>query len=78
MDKKSSIKKHGIVSAGQGPLLKHLNGKRLTQSQAIKAKCYDCMGYFADGRADCCMPDCPLHPFMVYNPSRVASKAIKE
>jgi len=58
------------TSVGKTQLLKYLTGKRLTQAQAIKAKCCDCMGGFSDGRIDCAMPDCSLYPFMIYNPKR--------
>jgi len=41
-------------------------GDRLTQRQAILAKCAECMGNHIDGRIDCQMPECPLYPFMPY------------
>lgn len=42
------------------------SGKSLTSSQAILAKCAECMAKYADGRDDCAMPDCPLYPWMPY------------
>ena len=30
---------------------------------AIYAKCFDCMGFQADGYYDCKMNDCPLYPY---------------
>lgn len=54
------------ASTGKTNLLKHVSGQKLTARQAIIAKCCDCMGYYADGRMDCKMPDCSLYPFMPY------------
>lgn len=52
--------------AGRNEWLKHRGGKKLTRNQAIKAKCYDCMGYYVDGKCDCKMPDCSLYLFNPY------------
>ena len=59
-DKIKSIRQYGKQAKGQRNLINHLEGKRLTMQQAIHAKCYECMGYFADGKLD-------LHKFMPYN-----------
>ena len=53
-------------AAGGTELARHLAGGKLTRGAAIKAKCYSCMGNYDDGRRDCLMPKCPLHPFMKY------------
>lgn len=66
-------------STGKTALRKHLAGARLTQRQAILAKCCDCMGYWRDGRADCRVPACSLYPFMPYRekaPSASADGAV--
>lgn len=55
---------------GKRHMLRFLNGERLTQAQAIAAYCYDCMGFYVDGKVDCGNALCPLHPLMPYNPSR--------
>lgn len=55
-----------MASTGRSLLLKHFDGKRLTRGQALIAKCCECSGYYADGRVDCQMPDCPLYPYMPY------------
>jgi len=55
-----------MQSAGKTQLMRHLDGKTLTRSQAIYAKCCDCMGYYFDGRGDCKMKHCPLYPFIRY------------
>ncbi len=76
-NKVEDVERVGLLAAGKNELIKHLEGNRLTQKQAINAKCYDCMGYFIDGRADCLMPDCPLYPFMRYNP-RKAKNVVRQ
>jgi hypothetical protein len=64
------INKYGKTAKGQKELIKHLEGERLTLQQAIYAHCCDCMGFYADGKVDCAMIHCPLHPFMFYNKNR--------
>lgn len=51
-----------------GPTLldAHRKGGRLTQRQAILAKCADCMNNYVDGREDCRITACPLYPWMPY------------
>ena len=56
----------GPVAIGKPQLIKHLNGKRLTFKGAILAKCYECMGFFRDGKIDCQIKTCPLYPFQPY------------
>jgi len=73
----AQIEKGGISSAGKRHLLRHLRGERLTQRQAILAKCCDCMCYHADGRTDCLMPHCSLHPFRPYRDERLPPKRAK-
>jgi len=46
---------------GRKELLKHLSGVLLSAKDAIKAKCYECSGYMADGIGDCMMRTCPLY-----------------
>ena len=45
-------------------------GKTLTKFEQIKAKCYDCMGGYADGTQDCKCYNCPLYPSHPYNPNK--------
>jgi hypothetical protein len=77
-DRLKLIEGTGISSAGKRNLIRHLKGERLTQRQAIIAKCCDCMGYHADGRQDCRMPHCSLYPFRPYkeDPAVSSGKAI--
>jgi hypothetical protein len=62
----NEIEAHDLAARGRRELIFHLNGKSLQRGQAITAKCYDCMGYYADGKLDCLIPACPLHGFMPY------------
>ena len=66
----SDISRHGKTARGKQELIKHLSGQRLTQRQAILAKCFDCCGGYADGRQDCRCTRCSLYPFMPFNPDR--------
>jgi hypothetical protein len=59
-----------MTGAGSRDLQRHRAGESLTPSEAIRAKCADCMNNYADGRIDCEIEECPLWPFMPYNPSR--------
>lgn len=56
--------KSGRKRKGQTFLIKHLEGKRLTQQQAIKAKCYDCDGMGETG--ECELTECSLYPYSPY------------
>lgn len=67
----AEIQKYGKTAKGRSELIKHFEGQRLSLRQAVYARCYDCTGYFADGKVDCNMPHCPLHPFMAYNENRL-------
>lgn len=60
-----------MTGIGSSDLARHLKGETLTIGQAVRAKCADCMGNYADGRQSCEMPECPLFPFHRYNPNRI-------
>jgi hypothetical protein len=66
MEKRIKAAQAGINSRGRTSLLRHFKGERLTQREAILAKCCDCMGHHVDGRLDCRMPYCALYPWMPY------------
>jgi len=51
---------------GRDLLIKHLEKRKLTPVEAIKAKCNDCCGNFYDGRWDCKDVLCPIYPWMPY------------
>jgi hypothetical protein len=59
----ADINQDGLVVRGRKEYLAYLSGQRITLRQAVSAHCYDCQGFFADGRAPC--PDvlCPLWPW---------------
>ena len=59
-----------MTGAGSTDLTRHLAGKDLTDLQAIRAKCADCTGNYADGRISCELKECPLFPFHPYNSSK--------
>ena len=62
---------------GTAMRLKHLHGKKLTRSQAIFAKCSDCMNDYVDGRNDCGITTCPLYPWMPYRSRTIQEGAEK-
>jgi len=76
MNRLEEVEKYGLNTRDKKYLLSHLSGEKLTPTQAIHAKCYECMGCYADGKADCGISDCPLYPFMRYNPNRKINKRI--
>ena len=61
---------HGKKASGRQEWLKYLNGGTLTIAQAVKAKCFDCMGGYRDRKEVCTVESCALFPFMAYNPKR--------
>lgn len=75
MTRYEEIEKYGLAAKGRKELLAHLDGKKLSSLQSIYAKCYDCTGYYADGKVDCVMPKCPHYSFMPYNPNRTKKKS---
>lgn len=56
--------KSGKMRVGKTQLLKYLTGGRLTQREAIKAKCYDCDGMGETGECD--IESCTLYPYSPY------------
>jgi hypothetical protein len=70
----ADIKKYGKTARGKKELIKYLEGGRLTLRQAVNAHCFSCLGYFADGKVDCKMSKCSLHPFMAYNKNKLNRK----
>ena len=61
-----SIKHYGKDAQGKRELIKYLEGKKLTIRQMVRGACYDCMGYYANGKVDCELPSCCLYPLMPY------------
>ena len=60
------IKKHGSTARGKRELIGFLRGEALTMKESILANCYQCAGFYMDGRKDCEVEGCPLHVFMPY------------
>lgn len=66
------IRRYGKKARGRSEMIAFLQGRRLTASQAVRAYCYECMGYYADEIEDCQCSTCPLHPFMPYAQKKVS------
>jgi len=69
MNKLLEIREHGVSAQGRKEYIKHLQENPITLKEGVLAKCYDCMGYYVDGKVDCEMPDCPLYDWMPYRTS---------
>lgn len=67
---------------GKAAFLKHQKGVRLGPISMIQAKCFECMGRYADGTVDCNIPECSLYPVMPYrnnkDMTRIFHKVITE
>lgn len=61
---------YGISARGRKECIKHLKGGKLTRKEAVLAKCYDCCCGYEDGKEDCKVKGCPLHPYMPFNRDR--------
>ncbi len=76
------IKKEGLNAPGKKYLIKHLDGDKLSRSEAMGAKCYECLGYLADGKQDCKIPTCPMYDYRPYkdkpsHSARINSNAVE-
>ena len=60
------IPKRGPVAIGKKEYDAYLAGKILTYREALLAKCYDCIGFYLDGKKDCECPSCPNYHYMPY------------
>jgi len=77
MDNTQWIEKHGKTAQGKREYIDYLKTrKKLTPRQAIRANCYQCAGYFIDGKMDCEVNDCPLHPHMSYRKDKAKARRI--
>ena len=65
-EKIKAVKKYGKQAQGKKELIDYLAGKHLTLKQSALGKCYDWMGYYADGQVDCNISNCILYPYMPY------------
>lgn len=70
-EKIRDIQRYGVRAQGREELIAYLKGKRVTPTGLIKAYCYDCQAYYADGVVSCENPLCPLysrHPYRKHTP----------
>lgn len=74
MNRYEMIERDGLNTKDKKYLLRYLAGEKLTPMQTIYAKCYECMGFYIDGKEDCGVEDCPNYPHMPYNPDRTIVK----
>ena len=65
--KLEDVEEYGLTARGKRELLKYLQGDRLTRKEAMLAKCFECMGGYADGKVDCQVESCSLYPFMPFS-----------
>ena len=77
------VEEYGVKAKGKSEFIKYLEGDRLTPRQTILAKCYECTNFYADGRMDCKISDCPSYPYMPYReggvkPTKKVSEEQKE
>lgn len=77
-DQTKEIEEYGQTARGKRELIKHRCGERLTFKEAIQAKCYDCLGYYSDGKVDRNLPDCPLYGFMPYRTNKPAKQGLSD
>ena len=56
-------REHG---ARKARMIGFFRGEALTMKESILANCYQCAGFYMDGRKDCEVEGCPLHVFMPY------------
>lgn len=73
-----AVEEHGKSGRGKSEYIKFLSGQRVSAGQAIKAKCYDCTGFYADGVEDCGSLACALYPFHPYNKNKQKSRVMSD
>lgn len=64
------IESRGRMAIGKFPYVRFLKGEKVSPVARIRANCYACMGYYTDGKRDCCNELCPFYAFMPYGKSR--------
>jgi len=69
MNRLEYVIKYGRRARGKAALVCYLKGKKITRQEAIEAKCYECMGYCANGIHRCTIKECPLYKFSPYGGS---------
>jgi len=74
-EKLEQVKEMGGHVRGRNDYIRFLKGEKLTLSERILANCYECNGFYADGRADCECDSCPFYEVNPCNPAKVAFRA---
>lgn len=62
------INHFGKRAPGRKEYLEILETGKTTYAKAVRALCYDCLGYCESGRIDCEFETCPLFPVSPYRP----------
>lgn len=77
---KRDVEKEGISARGRKEILMFCEGKKMSASQAVRAFCYQCMGYHNNPgeNRDCINPVCPLYPLMPYSSLKRKSRVMTE
>jgi len=57
---------------GKADYLRYLRGERLTRDEAIKSKCFDCVG--GEDTEPCTSLFCPLRPYCQWSAENVDSQ----
>jgi len=70
------VERYGKRAIGRSEYCAYLRGEPVTRGQAVRAKCYDCMGMYRDGLVDCDIKRCPLYPFMPYRDDKTSKDPI--
>lgn len=63
---RAEVEQYGRRAIGQTDFLAFLDGRYLSSTRRIRAHCYHCMSYYADGIRDCGVSSCPLYSLMPY------------
>jgi hypothetical protein len=69
-EKIAQVEKFGKHARGRKEYLMFLHGEHLTLRQRSLANCYECNGYYADGKEDCKGDSCAFYPVNPYNPNK--------
>ena len=76
VDRKLKIIGDAPLAKGKKELIKYLMGGLLTLKESVWAYCFECKGYYVDGKKPCTITSCSLYPFMPYNPKRRAIRKV--
>gem|GEM_PF-1366578 len=74
IEREKDVLTYGKRARGRKEILSYFRGDPPSPLRAIYAKCFDCMGFYADGVTSCEIATCPLFPFMPFNPNRTRKK----